>query len=45
MNDKIWKKIKYWQSKYTWPVSALVGAEYKNDQEKNRKRKKEKIIY
>ncbi len=40
MNDKTWKLIKYWKSKYTWPVSALVGSEYSNDKEKNERRKR-----
>lgn len=39
MNDKIWEKIKYWQSKYTWPVSAIVGAEYKNDKCRKKSKK------
>ena len=39
MNDKVWERIKYWQKKYTWPMSALVGIEYRNMKDKKRKRK------
>tara|TARA_Y100000401_G_scaffold108354_1_gene103559 strand:+ start:6506 stop:6625 length:120 start_codon:yes stop_codon:yes gene_type:complete len=39
MNDKTWERIKYWRKKYTWPVSALIGLEYKNvDNKKIKKR-------
>lgn len=38
MTDDIWKKIKYWQKKYTWPVSALIGIEYKNETKKKKRR-------
>ncbi len=43
MNEKIWEKIKYWQKRYTWPCSALVGEEYRNDKQKNQSRKKDKV--